>query len=271
MTRLAIIIVTYNSRGEVDACLAALAAGPWSITHEVVVVDNASPDGSADHVRRRWPGVRVIETGENRGFAAANNVGLRGTASDLALLLNPDTIVAPGAIDALVAALDAHPDAAIVGPRIVDGQGRAELSFGRMPSPFADLRQKTLVRLNDRGAAWVVRWVDRATRRRRLVDWVSGACLLIRRTDLEAAGLLDERYFMYLEDVDLCTTVRARGRQVLFEPGAEIVHLRGRSVASIPARTRAAYRRSQIAFYEKHRPGWAPFLKAYLNLKRATR
>jgi GT2 family glycosyltransferase len=174
------------------------------------------------------------------------------------LLLNSDTIVPPGAIDRLVAALDREPDVAIVGPRLVDGSGRAELSFGRMIAPFDELRQKRLARSAD---------VDRLTRERRYPDWVSGACLLVRRADAEAVGGLDERFFMYTEDVDFCAAVRARRRRVLFTPEVEIVHLRGRSAATAPAATNTAYRRSQIAFYEKHHPWWAPVLKLYLRIR----
>jgi GT2 family glycosyltransferase len=105
------------------------------------------------------------------------------------------------------------------------------------------------------------------TRRTQVVDWVSGACLMIRRTDLEAAGLLDERFFMYTEDVDLCAAVRTRNRRVVFFAEAQIEHLRGRSVRSAARPTAAAYRRSQIAFYEKHHPGWAPILKTYLKIR----
>jgi hypothetical protein len=96
---------------------------------------------------------------------------------------------------------------------------------------------------------------------------VSGACLLVRRSDAEAVGLLDERYFMYAEDVDFCAAIRRRGRRILFIPGVEIVHLGGRSAASAPAATYRAYRRSQISFYEKHHPAWAPFLKLYLRAR----
>ena len=109
-----------------------------------------------------------------------------------------------------------RPDVAIVGPRIVDGTGRAELSFGAMISPWAELRQKLLVRGNDRGLRIVTDLVDRMTRRTHLVDWVSGACLLIRRRDLDEVGGFDPRFFMYAEDVDLCAAVRARGESVLF-------------------------------------------------------
>jgi N-acetylglucosaminyl-diphospho-decaprenol L-rhamnosyltransferase len=264
MPRLTILIVTYNSRGEIDACLESLVRQPPAVDHQIVIVDNASRDDTAGHVRANFPTAQVIEAGGNLGFAGANNLGIRQTTSELVLLLNPDTIVPAGVIDTLVAAVDAAPGVAIAGPRVVDRTGRAELSFGRMVSPLAELRQKVLVSGHDRGMRVVTRLVERATRRRQMVDWVSGVCLLVRRADLEAAGLLDERFFIYLEDVDLCATVRAHGRAVLFEPRAEIVHLRGRSVATAPVPTHAAYRRSQMAFYEKHHPRWVPLLRGYL-------
>jgi GT2 family glycosyltransferase len=262
-----IVIVSYNSRVDLESCLQSLTSSPPAIDHEILVVDNASTDGTPSYVRERWPGIRLLESRNNIGFAGANNLGIRQTVGDLVLLLNPDTIVPPRAIDTLVQALDRSPAVAVVGPRIVDAHGRPELSFGAMISPFAELRQKVLVRGNDRGVPWIPTLVDRMTRRARDVDWVSGACLLIRRRDLEAVGLLDERFFMYTEDVDLCARVRAAGRTILFTPDAEIVHLRGRSVATARSATRSAYRRSHLAFYEKHHPRWAPVLKLYLKLR----
>ena len=259
MPRLSIIIVSYNSAADLGGCLHSLTEAPPRVDHEIVVVDNASSDGTAEYLRHRWPGIRLIEAGSNLGFAKANNLGIRQTFGELVLLLNPDTIVPRGEIDRLIAALDADPSAAIAGPRIVDANGRAELSFGPMISPFAELQQKILIRISP--------IVERRVSDPRYVDWVSGACLLIRRADLEGAGLLDERFFMYLEDVDLCASVRRRGRRVLFAAGAHIVHLRGRSARSAPAATEAAYRRSQIAFYEKHHPGWAGLLRAYLKIR----
>jgi len=113
----------------------------------------------------------------------------------------------------------------------------------------------------------VVRWVERVTRRRHYPDWVSGACLLVRRSDAIAAGLLDERYFLYGEDVDFCAALRGLGRRVLFTPEAEVVHLRGASGRQRPAATERAYRRSQMAFYEKHHPRWAPVLRLYLGAR----
>ena len=267
MPRLSIVIVTYNSLSQIDACLASLSTHPPSLDHETLVVDNASRDGTAVAVRQRWPHVRVIDQGVNLGFAGASNVGIRQTSGELVLLLNPDTTSPAGALDALVASLDERPDAAVVGPRLVDARGQAELSFGSMIGPLAALRQKLLVTGNDRGAPLVGAYVNRLTRRAREVDWVSGACLLVRRADAEAAGLLDERYFMYAEDVDFCAAIRARGRRVLFTPEAEVVHFRGQSVASTSRAIEAAYRRSQLAFYAKHHPGWVPLLRAYLKLR----
>ena len=267
-TTLSIVIVSYNARAHLEACLASLATGAPRMPHEILVVDNASTDGSAAAVRDGWPGVRLIALERNRGFAAGNNAGIRAASGQLVLLLNGDTIVPAGAIDALIERLRAHPHAAVAGPRLVDTAGRAELSFGRMISPLNELRQKTVVGLHAWRVPPVSRWVERATRRERYVDWVSGAALLVYRSDAEAAGLLDERYFLYTEDVDFCAAIRARGRRILFTPAAEITHVRGRSRASAPAAVKAAYRRSQIAFYEKHHPRWVPALRLYLKLKR---
>lgn len=266
MPRLSIVIVTYNSIGHVDDCLRSLVEHRPAIDHEIVVVDNASTDGTAAAVRARWNGVRVIDAGANLGFARANNLGIQQTFGEMILLLNPDTSVPAGAVDALVAALDARKAVAIAGPRLVNADGRAELSFGRMLSPLAELRQKFLVRGSERGGP-VAAYVESMTRRERDVDWVSGACLLVRRADAEAVGLMDERYFMYAEDVDFCAAVRARGRRVLFYPAVEIVHLRGQSRAGAADATQRAYRRSHLAFYEKHHPGWSAWLRWYLKMK----
>ena len=264
--RLAIVIVNFNGRGHLENCLRSLAAHPPATPHEVVVVDNASTDDSASSVAA-FPFARLLRLPVNRGFSAGNNAGIRATTGELVLLLNNDTIVPEGAIDALVARLDAHPEAAIAGPRLVDDRGEPELSFGPMISPFGELRQKLVTGLHARGVGFASSWVRRETSREHLVDWVSGACLLVRRAVAERVGLLDERFFLYTEDVDFCASVRGAGWTVLFTPVAEIVHLRGRSRATAPRQMNAAYRRSHLAFYEKHHPRWVPVLKVYLKAK----
>src|SRR5687767_8744551 len=127
--RLSIIIVNYNGREHLENCLASLARHPPSMPYETIVVDNASTDGSVEAVQRH-PGVRVIALAQNVGFSAGNNAGIRASGSELVLLLNNDTLLCAGALDTLVARLDAHPDAAVAGPRLVDGDRRVELSFG---------------------------------------------------------------------------------------------------------------------------------------------
>ena len=265
MLDLSIIIVSFNARLDLERCLESLHAAPPSAAHEIIVVDNRSTDGSAESVRR-WTDVRLLETGSNLGFARANNIGIRASAGANLLLLNSDTTVPPHAIDRLLNELRRHPDVAVVGPRLVDAAGRAELSFGRMIGPFNELRQKILVRGQLRRQPIISTLVERLTRRLHSPDWVSGACLLVRRIDAESVGLFDERYFLYTEDVDFCAAIRAGGRRILFTPDIEVVHARGRSAASVSA-TREAYRRSRLAFYEKHHPGWAPVLRLYLRLR----
>lgn len=265
MTRLAIVIVSFNARDDLARTLQSLHDAPPAVPHGVVVVDNASTDGAPAMVRARFPGVTVVDAAANLGFAAANNRGIAATTGELVLLLNPDTAVPARAIDALVERLDRSPDVVALGPRLVDGGGRAELSFGKMYSPWTEARRKAALALDARGFALTRAWIERATRRERDVDWVSGACLLVRRAAGDAAGWLDERYFMYAEDVDFCAALRARGGRVLFTPVAEVVHLRGRSGAGRPGPTRDAWRASHLAFYRKHRPRWAPLLAWYLG------
>lgn len=258
---ISIIIVSFNARTFLEQCLDSLLQHPPRCTHEIIVVDNASSDGSAAAAESK--GVRVIRSITNRGFAAANNIGIRASHGENLLLLNNDTIVPPGAIDALLEALSQRPEVAVIGPRLVDGHGRAELSFGAMLTPLNERRQKRLVHGLASGNPEVVRQVEAMTRREQQPDWVSGACLLVRRADAEAVGLLDERYFMYTEDADFCAAIRKRGRGVLFVPTVEVTHFKGRSAATASEQTRTAYERSHLAFYKKHHPLWVPWLLFY--------
>jgi len=177
LTTLSIIIVSFNARDDLLRCLDSILGAPPTASHELIVIDNASRDGSADAARQK-PGVRVIDNAANVGFARANNIGIHASSGAALLLLNSDTLVAPGAIDRLLAELDADPTVAVVGPRLRNDRGEPELSYGRMIGPFSELRQKRLAR----GP------VEALTRTRQYPDWVSGACLLVRRADAEAVG-----------------------------------------------------------------------------------
>ena len=267
MSDVAVIIVSYNTREHLETCVHSLLSNAPAVDHEIVVVDNGSVDGSADAVRAQWPDVTVIDAGRNVGYSSANNLGIRHTQGELILLLNSDTIVPPGTIDALVRRLRDLPDVAAIGPGLHDGRGRPELSFGRMIGPFNELVQKGKGIALARELPVLGRRVRAALTRPGYHDWVSGACLLVRRTDAERVGLLDERFFLYGEDVDFCAALRATGRRIFFAPEIQIVHHRGQSGATVPEQTRAAYRQSHLTFYEKHHPVWMPLLRLYLKFR----
>ena len=267
MKDLAIVIVSYNTRADLDDCLRSLHDAPPDVDHEIVVVDNASPDGSAAAVRSGRPLVRVLDAGGNLGYARANNLGIQATSSEFILLLNSDTIVPAGAVDALIARLRSRPDIGAIAPRLVDDDGEPELSFGRMVGPFAELLQKCRQSALASNLPLVAARVRASLATPSVQDWVSGACLLVRRSDAERVGLLDERFFLYLEDVDFCAALRRAGRQIWFSPDIDVVHRRGRSGSTSPTATRTAYRLSQLAFYEKHHRRWARLLRLYLRAK----
>ena len=266
MTALDIIIVNFNTSADVQACLASLHAAQPARPHHICVVDNGSSDDSVAAITARWPAVEVAALDTNVGFAAANNIGIHRTGAPLVLLLNSDTRVPAGALDRLVARLEAT-GAVAAGPRLVDATGAPEVSFGPMLSPLGEARQLVRVRLARSRAAWAQGAIRRLLARERTVDWVTGACLLVRRAAAQEAGLLDERYFMYEEDVDFCAALRARGGRVIFTPDAEVVHLRGRSFAAAGRPASPLYDLSHLRFYEKHAPHWAPLLRAWLAMR----
>lgn len=262
-----IIVVTFNARDEVLACLASLRAHPPARPCRLFVVDNASRDGTPAAVAAAHPEASVTPLPVNVGFAAANNVGIAAGRAPLVLLLNGDTLVGDGQVERLCAVLDARPEVGVAGPRLVDRSGRPELSYGPMMSPWGEAYQKLTGWALARGPAWWARRIEARLAHPADVAWVSGACLLTRRTVLEAVGGLDERYFIYTEDVDYCAAVRRAGHRIRYSPEAEVVHLRGRSRASAPTATAAHYRRSHLAFYRKHHPRWATLLRAYLGVR----
>jgi GT2 family glycosyltransferase len=262
---LAVVIVTFNSVEEIDACLQSLVGHTDPFPTTITVVDNASADGTVAHIRGRWPTVQVLDSGGNLGFAKANNIGIRATDSEFVLLMNPDTVAPPGAIQTLVRGLASHPDAAIAGARLLGPTGFPELSWGAAITPWNETKQMLFSRLYLRKIRHIVRKMDRLSRRAREVEWVSGACMVIRRADLEAVGGLDERYFMYNEDVDLCIEMKKRGRTTLYIAGAEVLHHRGKSAPKNPDLERRR-QLSHVAYYEKHLPKWAPLLRVYLKV-----
>ena len=253
------------------ACVASLRAEGVS---EVTVVDNASSDGSVAALRAADETVHVVETGTNLGYGAGANRGIDFSGCELVLVSNPDVAVHRGALDALVAVLEADPALAIVGPRILEPDGTRYPSARRFPSlldaaghaVFADLVPTNPFTRRYHGGDLDA---DGATE----VDWVSGACFLARRRALEELHGFDESYFMYAEDVDLCWRARRAGWGVAYVPAASVTHLQGISTARQPYRMLVAHHRSVLRFATRTERGWRrlalPVTAVFLALRLA--
>jgi GT2 family glycosyltransferase len=275
-----IVIVTYNSRDSLEPCLASIAR--HASRARVVVVDNASADDPAPIVAGHR--ATLVRNHTNRGFAAGVNAGLQQAEGEFVALLNPDCALHDGALERLQAELQAHPEAALVGPQILNADGSLQGSARGDPSLVTGLFGRTtlLTRLfpNARWSRQNIR-IDEATIARGesfAVDWVSGACMMARRAALDAVGGFDERYFLYWEDADLCRRLRNRGHTVRYVPAAKVMHIGGRSSDSARALATRAFHDSAYTYYVTHvattRVGaWAAWaiLKVRGRLKRLFR
>lgn len=245
---LAVVVVTYNSAETIGACLRSIEQGGASA--EVVVVDNASSDGTAALVAAEFPAVRLIASPTNDGFARGSNRGWRATGAPFVLLLNPDTELRPGALAALLDCLRGRPRAALAGPRIVNPDGSLQHSCFRFPT----LRMVVtgffgLIPLDSVANG---RYAPDDYERPHRVEHLLGACLLVRRAAAEQVGLLDEGFFMYFEETDWCYRLRAAGWESWYTPAATVVHRGAHSTAREPERMSAIFYRSQARFYRKH-------------------
>lgn len=264
MNDLAIAIVNYNSRPFLESCLCSLQGENAGLDMEVWVVDNSSQDGSTEMVKKKFPHVRLIENKKNVGFAAANNQVLRQTKARYVLLLNSDTIVKAGTLKAMVAFLEKNPWVGIVGCKVLNPGGTIQGSARRFPDLTTAFfgRASLLTRLFPQNPI---------TRRNILslvaqdepmeVDWVSGACLMIRAEVYREVGLLDEGFFMFWEDADWCYRAKEAGWQVYYLPGAEVVHHVGMGGRRKSKKAIIEFHRSVYRYYRKHisRWAWNPF------------
>jgi N-acetylglucosaminyl-diphospho-decaprenol L-rhamnosyltransferase len=260
---LSVILVNFNDRAHLGACLGSVRAATEKLSAEVILVDNHSDDGSPGFVRKAFPWVELIVNDHNAGFAKANNAGIRASSGRFVLFLNTDTVVPADAFAALLAELDRRPEAGAIGPALVRGDSSLQVSFGKNIGFIAQLRQKLF--LNP-----FYRISLRHSRRVRSVGWLSGACLLARRDAVGAAGLFDEEFFIYFEDIDLCRRIRSLGFELLYYPSVRVVHFGGATTAPRKLKSRLHYRESQLHYYEKHNPGLSLFLlKLYLRFSLA--
>jgi GT2 family glycosyltransferase len=240
LTDLSISIVNTNSRALLLACLESLA----STQAEIVVLDNASEDGSAEAVRERFPGVRVIAEHRRAGFGANHNTVIGATSGRYVYVLNEDTTSHDWGLERIVGYLDAHPRVAALGPRLVYPDGRLQDSAWRFPTPFMSvLALPTLGRLGI---------TQSGGREPRAVDWVMGAALVLRREALDEVGLFDEEFFLYSEEVDLQARLHRAGWQVHYFPQVTVVHHESQFSAEIPERRINEMWRSRHRYWRKH-------------------
>ena len=247
-----VIIVSYNTRQMTLDCLAALQAGLEGISADVWVVDNASADGSADAVRAAFPEVSLIHNPVNAGFGAANNLALQNAQGEFLLLLNTDAFTAPGAVSALVDYLKAHPNVGIAGPRLLNADGSLQRSCYPFPSPGRAWMENLGLSGLLAGHETLGDYSAWAHDREQSVEWVIGACLLVRREAYAQAGGFDEGFFMYQEETDWQKRVRAAGWDIRLVPSATVTHLGGASGASEQAKINAHFFDSLDYFIRKH-------------------
>lgn len=258
--QLSAIVVNFNDRANIGRCLKSVTEATKTLAAEVIVVDNASSDGSPDAVAADFPAVRLIRSAENLGFSKANNLAIRESGGEFILCLNTDAVLQAGALEGLLDELRLNPRSGIAGPALINDSGVFQVSFGGRVRFSNELLKKLIL-----NRYWANRL--RSDRSRRRVVWVSAACFLIRRKALEEAGLFDERFFLFFEDIDLCYRVGEAGWEVVFLPAVRAFHQSGATTSPGGFRSQLAYRASQLYFYHKHNSRISQaLLRLYLRL-----
>lgn len=258
---LTISIVSYNSLGFLKECLRSIFKNPPSKEHEIIVVDNASEDGTIEYLKKNYSGVTLISNSRNIGFAAANNKAIKNSDSKYIILMNSDCEVYGKSLDNLIEFMDGNPDAGIAGPKIINSDGTIQHSCRRFPSLFNAAAHNILGDIfpgNPFSKKYKLSDISRVNPSK--VDWVSGSCMIIRRKALKDTGALDEKYFMYVEDVDICRRMWQECWAVYYCPQAGIMHHVGGSAGSGRfKRIRSSFRMQRSAFYyfwKNYRKNW---------------
>jgi GT2 family glycosyltransferase len=248
--KLSVIVVSWNTCALLADCLASVYTHPPDFEFDVWVVDNASQDDSVAMVRRRFPQVRLIENETNGGFAQANNQAIGSSSGRYILLLNPDTVVKPGALQALVAFMESTPMAGAAGSRLLNPDGTLQPSCHPMPTLPRELwRLFYLDVLYPYGRYHMDQWDIQTPRQ---VDVLQGASLLLRREVLDKIGYLDETYFMYSEEVDLCYRLQKAGWQLYWVPQSQVIHYGGQSTQQVAADMFIQLYRGKLLYFRKH-------------------
>jgi GT2 family glycosyltransferase len=242
---LSISIVSFNTCEILRKCLEAVENQISDLQYEVIVVDNASSDGSQEMVQRCFPLVRLIPNTENQGFARANNQAIRQSQGDYIMLLNSDAFVMEGAVEGLLDVMNSSPDIGIAGADLVYPDGRAQVRHGPLPTLFSEIR--SLYGLDKSSGAENIKSSGKVLS----TGVVSGACLMVRRKMLDEIGLLDENIFMFSEEIDLCRRAHEAGYRVVQVPSARVVHCEGGSTGHDERRLLLLYK-GKLYYFRKH-------------------
>lgn len=241
-----IILVNHNTRQDLLDCLDSIHRNV-SLSYEVILTDNNSQDGSLESVQREYPATIIHALKENVGFARANNIGARQACGKYLMILNPDTLVMPQAVEHLVTFMDTHSKCGIVAPLVLNSNRTFQLSFGRDLGIMSEVFSKYFA---SRYYQW--RYKTGGGRMSRRVDWVSGACFLIERQLFNRLNGFDEHFFIYIEDADLGRRVRQMGYEVCYQTGAAIIHRLGNTCSKIPSLILPRAKESHLYYYLKH-------------------
>jgi N-acetylglucosaminyl-diphospho-decaprenol L-rhamnosyltransferase len=259
---LSVVVVNTNAGEDVRTCIASVHESAGEVAFQVVVSDNGSTDGSVEAIESAFPDTLVIRNGRNLGFPVAANRGMAATHSEFVLLINPDADVSAGTLEGFLKVARDHPRAGAIGALTRNLDGSIYPSARRIPSPWLGLAHTILAPFWPTNP-WTRRYrmADWDRRTEREVDWVSGSSVLLRRAALDEVGLFDEAYFMYVEDMDLCTRMRKAGWEVWFSPQLEITHIGG-TVTKGQRRMTLEHSKSIYVFFTKHQArGWRVVLR----------
>jgi len=247
---LSIVIVSWNTKEYLLHCLRSIFEMGQGMGWEIIIVDNGSYDESGSEVKKVFPSVYVIQNQENLGFSKAVNQGLQKASGRYVLLLNPDTQMKEGAIERLVSFMDAHSDVGVAGAQLLNADGSKQNSIANFPSLGTELLNKSLLR-------WLFPKKFPGKERRYSgpveVDSVIGACMMVRRDALDRVGLLDEDYFLFLEETDWCYRMKKAGWKIYHAPQAEVYHFQGKSAETEKKKAKVEYYRSRYHFFKKNR------------------
>jgi len=273
---ISISIVSYNSLSFLKECLNSILENPPGLRYEIIVTDNASSDGTAEFLRKNYPEVTLILNSRNIGFAAANNKAIRKSHSKYVLLINSDCKVYRNSLDNLIEFMERNPEAGIAGPKIINSDGTVQLSCRKFPSIFNAAVHTILGDVFPQNPfSKRYKLADIPRDKPFKVDWVSGSCMIIRRKALEDTGLLDEKYFMYVEDLDICYRMWQKDWMVYYYPQAEIMHyIAGSGGSSGLSKIKSSFRMQKSVFYffwKNYKKTWKiiliPLLLVILGLR----